>query len=77
MPPVGTDAPLPHPSPGPVRVGAFPPPPSPSPVAAEGVLPRPHPALVAATVLPHPPLLVAGLAGGAAAELDPLRAACR
>ena len=77
MPPVGTDAPLPHPSPGPVRVGAFPPPPSPGPVAAEGVLPRPHPALVAATVLPHPPLLVAGLAGGAAAELDPLRAACR
>jgi hypothetical protein len=33
-----------------------------------------HP--VAAAVLPHPPLLVPELAGGAAAELDPLRAAC-
>jgi hypothetical protein len=32
---------------------------------------------VAAAVLPHPPLLVPELAGGAAAELDPLRAACR
>jgi hypothetical protein len=32
---------------------------------------------VAAAVLPHPPLLAPGLAGGAAAELDPLRAACR
>jgi hypothetical protein len=32
---------------------------------------------VAAAVLPHPPLLVPDLAGGAAAELDPLRAACR
>ena len=32
---------------------------------------------VAAAVLPHPPLLVAELAGAAAAELDPLRAACR
>jgi hypothetical protein len=31
---------------------------------------------VAAAVLPHPPLLVAELAGGVAAELDPLRAAC-
>jgi hypothetical protein len=31
---------------------------------------------VAAAVLPHPPLLVAELAGAAAAELDPLRAAC-
>jgi hypothetical protein len=30
-----------------------------------------------AAVLPHPPLLVAELAGGAAGELDPLRAACR
>ena len=29
-----------------------------------------------AAVLPHPPLLVPGLAGAAAAELDPLRAAC-
>jgi hypothetical protein len=34
-------------------------------------------ATVAAAVLPHPPLLVAELAGAAAAELDPLRAACR
>jgi hypothetical protein len=32
---------------------------------------------VAAAVLPHPPLLVPQLAGAAAAELDPLRAACR
>jgi hypothetical protein len=32
---------------------------------------------VVAVVLPHPPLLVAELAGAAAAELDPLRAACR
>jgi hypothetical protein len=31
---------------------------------------------VVAAVLPHPPLLVAELAGAAAAELDPLRAAC-
>jgi hypothetical protein len=32
---------------------------------------------VVAAVLPHPPLLVPELAGAAAAELDPLRAACR
>ena len=32
---------------------------------------------VAAALLPHPPLLVPELAGGAAAELDPLRDACR
>jgi hypothetical protein len=32
---------------------------------------------VAAAVLPHPPLLVPELAGGAAPELDPLRVACR
>jgi hypothetical protein len=32
---------------------------------------------VAAAFLPHPPLLVPELAGSAAAELDPLRAACR
>ena len=31
---------------------------------------------VAAAVLPHPPLLVSELAGEAAPELDPLRAAC-
>jgi hypothetical protein len=43
------------------------------PAAAEGGAAAP---LVAA-VLPHPPLLVPDLAGGAAAELDPLRAACR
>jgi hypothetical protein len=35
------------------------------------------PAPVVAAVLPHPPLLVPELAGGAGAELDPLRAACR
>jgi hypothetical protein len=33
--------------------------------------------LVAAAVLPHPPLLVTGVAGGAAPELDELRAAVR
>jgi hypothetical protein len=32
---------------------------------------------VAAAVLPHPPLLVPELAGDAAPELEPLRAACR
>ncbi|HEV3494903.1 MAG TPA: hypothetical protein VHA34_00990, partial [Actinomycetes bacterium] len=32
---------------------------------------------VAAAVLPHPPLLVPELAGAAAPELTPLRAACR
>jgi hypothetical protein len=32
--------------------------------------------VVAAAVCPHPPLLVPALAGGAAAELDDLRAAC-
>jgi hypothetical protein len=32
---------------------------------------------VAAAVLPHPPLLVRELAGGAAGELDPLRSACQ
>jgi hypothetical protein len=32
---------------------------------------------VAAALLPHPPLLVPELAGGAAPELDPLREACR
>ena len=32
---------------------------------------------VVAAVLPHPPLLVPELAGTAAAELDPLRVACR
>jgi hypothetical protein len=32
---------------------------------------------VAAALLPHPPLLVRELAGGAVNELDPLRAACR
>jgi hypothetical protein len=31
----------------------------------------------AAAILPHPPLIVPELAGGAALELDPLRAACR
>jgi len=32
--------------------------------------------LVAAAVCPHPPMLVPGIASGAAAELDDLRAAC-
>ncbi|GAA2008059.1 class III extradiol dioxygenase subunit B-like domain-containing protein [Nocardiopsis rhodophaea] len=32
--------------------------------------------LISAAVCPHPPLLVPDVAGGAAAELDPLRAAC-
>src|SRR5215216_8044315 len=56
--------------------GADPPhrPPTPDPPGAD----RPHPpaALAVAAVLPHPPLLVAELAGAAAGELDPLRAAC-
>jgi len=34
-------------------------------------------AAVRAALLPHPPLLVPELGGGAAGELDPLRAACR
>lgn len=34
-------------------------------------------AVVRAALLPHPPLLVPKLAGEAAGELDPLRAACR
>jgi hypothetical protein len=41
------------------------------------MLSGPREAAVAAVVLPHPPLLVPELAGPAAAELDPLRAACR
>jgi hypothetical protein len=41
------------------------------------MLSGPRGAAVAAAVLPHPPLLVPELAGGAAGELDPLRAACR
>jgi hypothetical protein len=48
--------------------------PAPPTVTAGGGRPRPP---VAAAVLPHPPLLVPELAGGAAGELDPLRAACR
>jgi hypothetical protein len=39
--------------------------------------PHPPAALAVAAVLPHPPLLVPELAGAAAGELDPLRAACR
>ena len=46
------------------------------PVGAEAIPPHPLPPLAAAAVLPHPPLLVPELAGGAAAELDPLRVAC-
>ncbi|HEX6674102.1 MAG TPA: hypothetical protein VF486_03625 [Actinomycetes bacterium] len=37
----------------------------------------PATAAVRAALLPHPPLLVPELGGGAAGELDPLRAACR
>ena len=33
--------------------------------------------IVAAAFLPHPPLLIPAVASGAAAELDPLREACR
>jgi hypothetical protein len=52
------------------------PPGSPAPVAStEG--PSGSSAPVAAALLPHPPLLVPELAGGAGPELDPLRAACR
>jgi hypothetical protein len=54
------------------------PPPRPRPQAADEVAPpQPSRAPVVAAVLPHPPLLVPELAGAAAAELDPLRAACR
>jgi hypothetical protein len=47
------------------------------PVTAAGRLTGPPMAPVAAAVLPHPPLLVPELAGDAAPELEPLRAACR
>jgi hypothetical protein len=66
MPPAQA-ASQPHPAPPPAAAAAGPDPPPPPP---------PSP-LAAAAVLPHPPLLVPELAGGAAAELDPLRAACR
>jgi hypothetical protein len=46
----------------------------PPPAAAVPHLSRPP---AAAAVLPHPPLVVPELAGAAAGELDPLRAACR
>jgi hypothetical protein len=46
-------------------------------VTAGASMTRSSPPPVAAAVLPHPPLLVPELAGAAAAELDPLRAACR
>jgi hypothetical protein len=41
------------------------------------MLKGPPMAPVVAALLPHPPLLVPELAGGAAGELDPLRVACR
>jgi hypothetical protein len=44
---------------------------------AAGRLTGPPMPPVAGAVLPHPPLLVPELAGAAAAELEPLRAACR
>jgi hypothetical protein len=47
------------------------------PDMAASRVPHPPPSPVVAAVLPHPPLLVPELAGAAAAELDPLRAACR
>jgi hypothetical protein len=47
------------------------------PVVAAGRLTGPPMPPVAAAVLPHPPLLVPQLAGSAAPELEPLRAACR
>jgi hypothetical protein len=62
MPPVGAEAIPPHPPPATEAAGAE--------------VPLPPPPLAAAVVLPQPPLLVPELAGGAAAELDPLRAAC-
>jgi hypothetical protein len=66
--PVGGAAP---PTPLPIADGV--PAPGPTPIA-DDALPPPPP--VAAAVLPHPPLLVPELAGTAAGELDPLRAAC-
>jgi hypothetical protein len=61
------------------RVGpeAIPPNPSPAADPAQTHLSRPSAVPVAAAVLPHPPLLVPGLAGAAAGELDGLRVACR
>jgi len=47
------------------------------PVGADAIPPHPPRPLAVAAVLPHPPLLVPELAGAAAGELDPLRAACR
>jgi hypothetical protein len=52
---------------------------NPLPVTDPAGTHRPYPSRcpVAAAVLPQPPLLVPELAGAAAGELDPLRAACR
>jgi hypothetical protein len=58
----------------PVGAEAHPSHPAPATVTAGADRPRPR---VAAAILPHPPLLVPELAGGAAGELDSLRAACR
>jgi hypothetical protein len=77
MPPSAADATVPGP-PSPRVAGDGPSPRSPvSRVTAEATVPHPARPPVAAAVLPHPPLLVPELAGAAAAELDPLRAACR
>jgi hypothetical protein len=53
------------------------PPVTPAPDPPEADPPHPPASLAVAAVLPHPPLLVPELAGAAAGELDPLRAACR
>lgn len=47
------------------------------PAVIDSAAPRVACVLVAAAVLPHPPLLVPELAAGAAPELDPLREDCR
>jgi hypothetical protein len=91
MPPVGPGAIPPHPPLATGAAQAIPPHPPPAAGAAQAIPPHPPPAtipaeldpphpshpLVAAAVLPHPPLLVPELAGAAAGELDPLRDACR
>ena len=77
MPPVGAKANPPNPSRATDPAEAMPRNPLPVTDPAGTHLPHPSRCPVAAAVLPHPPLLVPELAGGAAGELDPLRAACR
>ena len=77
MAPVTATGGLPDPSPSPAAAAGGPADPRTVPVAGAGGSTGPRRAPAAAAVLPHPPLLVPELAGEAAAELDPLRVACR